>query len=58
MISTFSSTPGTVYDKIYQDMYGDVCISDTGWTTVGDCKIQFDYNSSSAGHIVYKFKAK
>ena len=58
LISCFSSNVETVYAKIYQDVYGDVCISDTGWTTVGDCKIQYDDANSSLNHFVYKIKAK
>ena len=55
--SIFSSQPQTVYNQLYEDIYGEICISDTGWTTVGDCKMHFDYDSSYEGHFVYKIKA-
>ena len=57
LISCFSSNVNEVYSKLYQDVYGDVCISDTGWTTVGDCKMQYDDANSSLNHFVYKIKA-
>ena len=57
MCSIFSSQPQTVYNQLYEDIYGEICISDTGWTTVGDCKMHFDYDSSYADHFVYKIKA-
>lgn len=58
LISMFSSQPEVIFNQLYEDIYGEVCISDTGWTTVGDCKMQFDYDSSYDGHFVYKIKAK
>lgn len=57
LCSIFSSQPQTVYNQLYEDIYGEICISDTGWTTVGDCKMHFDYDSSYADHFVYKIKA-
>lgn len=58
LISMFSSQPEVIFNQLYEDIYGEVCISDTGWTTVGDCKMQFDYDSSYDGHFVYHIKAK
>lgn len=58
LCSIVSSQPQTVYNQLYEDIYGEICISDTGWTTVGDCKMHFDYDSSYDGHFVYKIKAK
>lgn len=58
LCSIVSSQPQTVYNQLYEDIYGEICISDTGWTTVGDCKMHFDYDSSYDGHFVYQIKAQ
>ena len=58
MLTIVSSQPQTLFNQLYEDIYGEICISDTGWTTVGDCKMQFDYDSSYNGYFVYKIKAK
>ena len=52
MISFISSEPELVFDTIYEDFHGEECISDTSWTTVGDCKIKY------AGSRAYYIKAK
>lgn len=57
MCSVVSSTPDTLYANIYQDIEGEVCISDSSWTTVGDCKVKFDLNNSYNNHYVYLIKA-
>lgn len=57
LISFISSEVETVAGAIIEDMIGTEQF-DGSWKTVGDCKVMFDYNSSSNGHYVYKIKAK
>lgn len=57
LISFVSSDVNTVYNAIYEDLHGTAFISESGWTTIGDCKIQFD-KTSPAGHVRYFIKAK
>ena len=63
LCSFISSEPQTLYNGIYEDMHGTTFISDSGWTTIGDCKVQFDesqsYNNGNGQiHLVYKIKSK
>lgn len=57
MCSVVSSTPDTLYAQILEDITGDICISDSSWTTVGDCKVQYDDANSYDNHYVYLIKA-
>ena len=57
LCSFVSSTPTELYNALYEDLHGTTFISDSGWTTIGDCKVQFD-DTSSSGHIRYFIKAK
>ena len=56
MLSIISSEPQELAAKIYEDIYGEVCISDTSWTNVGDAKVQYDDDASYKKHYVYKIK--
>lgn len=46
-----------VFNMIYEDIHGEVCISDSGWTTIGNCKIHYNDPESVKGHYVYHIKA-
>lgn len=63
LCSFVSSTPTELYSGLYEDLHGTTFISDSGWTTIGDCKVQFDesqsYNNGNGqAHLVYKIKSK
>ena len=56
LCSVISSQPNTLYAQIYEDIEGEICISDSSWTTVGDCKVQYDDEHSYNNHYVYLIK--
>lgn len=56
LCSVISSQPNTLYAQIHEDITGEICISDSSWTTVGDCKVQYDDEHSYDNHYVYLIK--
>lgn len=46
------------FEMLYEDIHGEVCISESSWTTIGNCKVQYDKESSARQHYVYRIKAK
>lgn len=56
--SLVSSQPELLFSTLLEDLTGDVCISDTSYTPVGDCKVKFEIDDSANGHYVYTIKAR
>ncbi len=50
-----SSEPKILYDSLYKDFEEDAFISETSWTTIGDCKVQC---TGGKGYVNYLIKAK
>lgn len=57
LCSVVSSTPDTLYANLYEDLEGNSFISDSSWSTIGDCKVKWDSSNSYENHVTYIIKS-